>query len=137
MNRAGRLNGDASSRAQANHRYCARPCSDLGDLGTRVCCLRCGDDVRLFIFTAGFLGGFLLWLALPARGTWQAIKKPYWIASQALRLHPRPVEAYPSEPDELHAQFGGALELLEQLSEAHRTPSGAIQQFVYSHCIVQ
>lgn len=40
-------------------------------------------------------------------------------------------------PDELHAQFGGAFELLEQLSEAHRTPSGAIQQFVYCHCVVQ
>jgi len=37
-------------------------------------------------------------------------------------------------PGELHAQFGGSFELLEHLSEAHLTPAGAIQQFVYCHC---
>lgn len=135
MNRAGHLNGDASSRAHKP------PIAIALGLALTSATLALGyvafGAVTMFIFTAGFLGGFLLWLALPARGTWQAIKKPYWIASQALRLDPRPVEAYPSAPDELHAQFGGAFELLEQLSEAHRTPSGAIQQFVYSHCIVQ
>lgn len=40
-------------------------------------------------------------------------------------------------PESLHAQFGGAFELLEHLSEAHHTPAGAIQQFVYCHCVKQ
>lgn len=39
-------------------------------------------------------------------------------------------------PGELHAQFGRAFELLEHLQEAHHTPSGAIQQFVYCHCVL-
>lgn len=45
-----------------------------------------------------------------------------------------PVVRY--EPRDLHAQFGGDFELLDQLSEAHHTPSGAIQQFVYCHCVL-
>jgi ubiquinone/menaquinone biosynthesis C-methylase UbiE len=40
-------------------------------------------------------------------------------------------------PDGLHAEFGGAFELLEHLSEAHQTPAGAVQQFVYCHCVMQ
>ena len=40
-------------------------------------------------------------------------------------------------PEDLHGQFGGAFELVEHLSEAHKTPAGAIQQFVYCHCILQ
>lgn len=39
-------------------------------------------------------------------------------------------------PDALHAQFGGAFELLEHLSESYQTPSGAVQQFVYCHCLM-
>ncbi len=39
-------------------------------------------------------------------------------------------------PDALHSQFGGAFELLEHLNEDHRTPSGAVQQFVYCHCVM-
>lgn len=39
-------------------------------------------------------------------------------------------------PDQLHAQFGGRFELLDHLSETHRTPAGAIQQFVYCHCLL-
>ena len=39
-------------------------------------------------------------------------------------------------PAALHAQFGAAFELLEQLSESHQTPSGAVQQFVYCHCVM-
>lgn len=38
--------------------------------------------------------------------------------------------------DSLHAEFGGEFELLEHLDEAHRTPSGSIQHFVYCHCRV-
>ncbi len=39
-------------------------------------------------------------------------------------------------PGQLHAQFGRRFELLDHLSEAHRTPAGAIQQFVYCHCVL-
>ena len=39
-------------------------------------------------------------------------------------------------PDALHSQFGGAFELLEHLNEDHHTPSGAVQQFVYCHCVM-
>lgn len=39
-------------------------------------------------------------------------------------------------PGELHAQFGGEFELLEHVAEQHRTPAGAIQQFVYCHCLL-
>ena len=45
-----------------------------------------------------------------------------------------PVVRY--EPGQLHAQFGGQFELVDHRSEAHRTPSGAIQQFVYCHCVL-
>jgi len=39
-------------------------------------------------------------------------------------------------PGQLHAQFGGAFELLGHLTEEHRTPQGTVQQFVYCHCLV-
>lgn len=39
-------------------------------------------------------------------------------------------------PEELHAQFGGAFELVAHQTEDHRTPSGAIQHFVYCLCVV-
>lgn len=45
-----------------------------------------------------------------------------------------PVVRY--EPGALHAQFGDAFELADRLSEEHRTPGGAIQQFVYCHCVL-
>lgn len=45
-----------------------------------------------------------------------------------------PVVRY--EPGELHAQFGGRFELVEHRSEAHRTPGGAVQPFVYCHCVL-
>lgn len=37
-------------------------------------------------------------------------------------------------PDALHAEFGGAFELLEHLREDHHTPAGTVQHFVYCHC---
>ena len=40
-------------------------------------------------------------------------------------------------PDTLHAEFGGEFELLEHVKEDHQTPGGAIQQFVYCHCLKQ
>ncbi len=39
-------------------------------------------------------------------------------------------------PDTLHAEFGAAFELLEHVSEDHHTPSGAVQHFVYCHCVM-
>ena len=39
-------------------------------------------------------------------------------------------------PDTLHAEFGGAFELVEHSQESHQTPAGGIQQFVYCHCVM-
>jgi len=39
-------------------------------------------------------------------------------------------------PDALHAEFGGAFELLEHLREDHHTPAGITQHFVYCHCLM-
>ena len=36
--------------------------------------------------------------------------------------------------DELHAEFGEAFALLSHQKEAHHTPSGTVQQFVYCYC---
>lgn len=38
------------------------------------------------------------------------------------------------DANELHAQFGGAFELVSHEEENHRTPWGAMQQFVYCYC---
>lgn len=43
-----------------------------------------------------------------------------------------PVMRY--RPDELHAEFGEAFTLLKHEKEAHHTPSGTVQQFVYCYC---
>ncbi len=45
-----------------------------------------------------------------------------------------PVARY--APDELHGEFGPAFELLEHASEAHTTPWGTLQHFVYCHCVL-
>lgn len=44
-----------------------------------------------------------------------------------------PVARY--APDQLHGEFGPAFELVEHASEAHKTPWGAVQHFVYCHCV--
>lgn len=44
-----------------------------------------------------------------------------------------PVARY--DHTQLHDEFGPAFELLEHTSEKHRTPWGALQQFVYCHCL--
>jgi SAM-dependent methyltransferase len=36
--------------------------------------------------------------------------------------------------DELHAEFGESFSLLRHEKEAHHTPSGTVQQFVYCYC---
>jgi SAM-dependent methyltransferase len=43
-----------------------------------------------------------------------------------------PVVRY--SPDRLHGEFGEAFVLVEHADEAHRTPFGTIQQFVYCYC---
>ncbi len=43
-----------------------------------------------------------------------------------------PVMKY--QPETLHAQFGDAFRLVAHEKEAHHTPSGAVQQFVYCYC---
>jgi ubiquinone/menaquinone biosynthesis C-methylase UbiE len=44
-----------------------------------------------------------------------------------------PVERY--SPEGLHGEFGPAFQLLEHASEAHCTPLGNIQHFIYCHCL--
>lgn len=44
-----------------------------------------------------------------------------------------PVARY--APGELHQEFGPAFELVEHMSEEHRTPWGSVQHFVYCHCL--
>jgi 2-polyprenyl-3-methyl-5-hydroxy-6-metoxy-1,4-benzoquinol methylase len=43
-----------------------------------------------------------------------------------------PVARY--SPDQLHATFGAPFTLVEQRREAHPTPFGTVQQFVYCYC---
>ena len=43
-----------------------------------------------------------------------------------------PVMKY--QPETLHAQFGNTFLLVEHEKEAHRTPFGVVQQFVYCYC---
>lgn len=45
-----------------------------------------------------------------------------------------PVVRY--DPEALHAQFGDAFELVEHTEEAHHTPGGGVQHFVYCHCVM-
>ena len=43
-----------------------------------------------------------------------------------------PVMRY--RPETLHTEFGAAFQLIEHEKEAHLTPSGTVQQFVYCYC---
>lgn len=36
--------------------------------------------------------------------------------------------------EQLHEQFGEAFTLLKHTKEAHHTPAGKVQQFVYCYC---
>lgn len=44
-----------------------------------------------------------------------------------------PVKRY--SPDGLHNEFGSSFELIEHASEAHKTPMGTVQHFIYCHCL--
>ena len=39
------------------------------------------------------------------------------------------------DADSLHDEFGTRFELVEHVEEAHVTPRGAVQQFIYCHCL--
>lgn len=39
------------------------------------------------IFTSGFLGGFVLWLLIPATPSFTTIKVPYWLAFALFMVH--------------------------------------------------
>lgn len=41
----------------------------------------------MLIFTAGFVGGLLLWLVWPSGGGWADIRVPYWIALSLFVIH--------------------------------------------------
>jgi len=41
------------------------------------------------------------------------------------------------DADALHGEFGARFELVEHVEEAHRTPWGSVQQFVYCYCHVR
>ncbi len=41
----------------------------------------------MLIFTAGFVGGLLLWLVRPDGGTWADIRAPYWMALTLFVIH--------------------------------------------------
>ncbi|MDO3635352.1 HXXEE domain-containing protein [Mycolicibacterium arseniciresistens] len=43
--------------------------------------------VTMLVFTAGFIGGLVLWLVLPARGTWSDIKLPFVSCLVLFLLH--------------------------------------------------
>lgn len=43
-----------------------------------------------------------------------------------------PVKRYSA--DQLHDEFGDSFQLLDHRKEAHHTPSGTVQQFVYCYC---
>jgi hypothetical protein len=40
------------------------------------------------------------------------------------------------DAETLHDEFGASFELVEHVTEAHETPAGRIQQFVYCYCNV-
>jgi 2-polyprenyl-3-methyl-5-hydroxy-6-metoxy-1,4-benzoquinol methylase len=41
------------------------------------------------------------------------------------------------DPEALHDEFGAAFRLMKHVTELHRTPAGASQQFVYCYCKAQ
>jgi SAM-dependent methyltransferase len=40
------------------------------------------------------------------------------------------------DSESLHQEFGGRFRLIESSKEAHQTPWGSVQQFLYCHCLV-
>lgn len=43
--------------------------------------------ITMLIFTAGFVGGLLLWLVWPSGGRWPDIRVPYWVALALFLAH--------------------------------------------------
>lgn len=48
----------------------------------------------MLIFSAGYLGGFILWLLVPSRVPFAAIKYPYWLTMVFFILLHKPEEKY-------------------------------------------
>ncbi|MGY4829169.1 hypothetical protein ACVNIS_11370 [Sphaerotilaceae bacterium SBD11-9] len=43
--------------------------------------------VTMLVFTAGFAGGFVLWLIFPSKGSWRDISTIFWITLALFFLH--------------------------------------------------
>lgn len=41
----------------------------------------------MIILTSGFLGGFVLWMRMPSKGSWVSIRAAYWLTLAAFILH--------------------------------------------------
>lgn len=59
-----------------------------------------------FVFASGFLGGFILWLLIPAHASFATIKIPYWMTF-ALFIFLHRVEEYISKFQEQLSQITG------------------------------
>jgi SAM-dependent methyltransferase len=40
------------------------------------------------------------------------------------------------DPERLHGEFGARFRLVDHYTELHRTPAGAVQQFIYCYCAI-
>lgn len=47
----------------------------------------CVGTLIAALFLVGYLGGFALWLSIPASASWSAIRGPYWTALAIFVLH--------------------------------------------------
>lgn len=43
--------------------------------------------LTMLVFTAGFVGGLLLWVLLPTRGNWSTVRLPFWLAMLLFLVH--------------------------------------------------
>lgn len=43
--------------------------------------------IPMLIFTSGFLGGFILWLIVPVKGSYASIRLPFWISFALFMVH--------------------------------------------------
>jgi hypothetical protein len=43
--------------------------------------------LTMLVFTAGFLGGLVLWLALPTHGVWADVRLPFWVTMFLFLVH--------------------------------------------------
>lgn len=43
--------------------------------------------MTMLVFTAGFIGGLMLWLVLPTRGAWADVRAPFWSSMLLFLVH--------------------------------------------------